>query len=104
MRGSTPAPTLLYTDFSDYCLLLAPEPPCKHQSCQTDPRPPGSPPDESDLGVGFTEIFVKRPDYVSSLLSLLDEYDNYVRFYTVQVLTMLLTNRPQKLQEVRIVL
>jgi hypothetical protein len=38
---------------------------------------------------------------VSLLLSLLEEYDNYVRFYTVQVLTILLTNRPQKLQEVR---
>jgi hypothetical protein len=61
---------------------------------------PGSPPDDNDLGVGFTEIFVKRPDYVSLLLSLLEEYDNYVRFYTVQVLTILLTNRPQKLQEV----
>lgn len=60
----------------------------------------GSPPDESDLGVGFTEIFVKRTEYVSLLLSLLEEYDNYVRFYTVQVLTILLTNKPLKLQEV----
>eukprot|EP01134_Creolimax_fragrantissima_P005204 CFRG5204T1 len=53
----------------------------------------------SDLGVGFTEIFVKKKEYVSNLLSLLEEYDFYVRFHCVQVLLLLLTNCPDKLQE-----
>eukprot|EP00123_Amoebidium_parasiticum_P012785 comp21575_c0_seq1/m.30146 comp21575_c0_seq1/g.30146 ORF comp21575_c0_seq1/g.30146 comp21575_c0_seq1/m.30146 type:complete len:778 (-) comp21575_c0_seq1:11-2344(-) len=59
----------------------------------------GGVPDESDIGVGFTEIFVKHTDYVTLLLSLVEEHDFYVRFHAVQVLNMLLANRPMRLQE-----
>eukprot|EP00124_Ichthyophonus_hoferi_P000364 Ihof_evm3s13 gene=Ihof_evmTU3s13 len=59
----------------------------------------GKQPDDQDIGVAFTEEFVKHREYVSLLLSLLEEYDFYVRFHTVQALTMLVSNRKTRLQE-----
>lgn len=55
-------------------------------------------PDEQDLGVMFTEIFVKTSANVSLLLGLLEIYDFYVRYHTVTLLTLLLENRPKQLQ------
>ncbi|KAJ8315913.1 hypothetical protein KUTeg_006547 [Tegillarca granosa] len=52
-----------------------------------------------DLGGQFTEIFVKHHENVSLLLSLLEEYDFHVRWPTVKLLTILLTNRSKDLQE-----
>eukprot|EP00124_Ichthyophonus_hoferi_P000344 Ihof_evm11s12 gene=Ihof_evmTU11s12 len=54
---------------------------------------------EGDIGVGFTEIFVKHTEYVSLLLSLLDDHDFQVRFQVIEVLSLLLANMPAKLQE-----
>lgn len=52
-----------------------------------------------DLGEQFTEIFIKNHDNVTLLISLLEEYDFHVRWPTVRLLTVLLTNRPKDLQE-----
>ena len=65
----------------------------------TEPVEGNNPPPETDLGVQFTEIFVKDHENVSLLLNLLEEVDFYVRFHAVQLLTLLLTNRSQKLQD-----
>ncbi|XP_053393471.1 general vesicular transport factor p115-like isoform X2 [Mercenaria mercenaria] len=52
-----------------------------------------------DLGAQFTEIFIKKPDNVGLLLSLLEEYDFHVRWPTVKLITVLLTNKCKDLQE-----
>ncbi|XP_076450445.1 general vesicular transport factor p115-like isoform X2 [Babylonia areolata] len=52
-----------------------------------------------DLGEQFTEIFIKKHENVVLLVSLLEEYDFHVRWPTVRLLTVLLTNRPKDLQE-----
>ncbi|KJE89305.1 vesicle docking protein [Capsaspora owczarzaki ATCC 30864] len=57
----------------------------------------GAPADD-DLGLRFTEAFIQMNDTVSLLLSLLAENDFYVRYTTVQLLTLLLTNRSDQLQ------
>eukprot|EP00045_Choanoeca_perplexa_P014743 m.175459 g.175459 ORF g.175459 m.175459 type:complete len:883 (+) comp16780_c0_seq1:82-2730(+) len=53
---------------------------------------------DDDVGVMFTEIFVKNVENVLILLILLEEVDFYVRFNTVKLLTVLLGNRPRQLQ------
>ncbi|XP_076056699.1 general vesicular transport factor p115 isoform X2 [Oratosquilla oratoria] len=53
----------------------------------------------SDLGVQFTEIFIKRQENISLVLELLDEFDFKVRYPTIKLLTNLLQNRPKELQE-----
>ena len=67
------------------------------------PSPEGKKDDEippdSDLGVQFTEIFVKRQENVAMLLGLLEEYDFPVRWPTVKLLTTLLTNKTTRVQE-----
>lgn len=57
-----------------------------------------APPPDSDVGVLFTEIFVKTPENVALLLSLLQEVDFHVRLNSVKLLTTLLTNRAAQLQ------
>ncbi|XP_060552490.1 general vesicular transport factor p115-like isoform X2 [Ruditapes philippinarum] len=52
-----------------------------------------------DLGAQFTEIFIKKSDNVGLLLSLLEEYDFHVRWPTVKLITILLTNKCKDLQE-----
>ncbi|KAL9269748.1 Golgin putative 6-like protein [Drosera capensis] len=46
------------------------------------------------------DLLSREGDSISLLLSLLDEEDFYVRYYTLQLLTVLLTNSPSRLQEV----
>ncbi|KAG2383852.1 hypothetical protein LR48_Vigan10g284600 [Vigna angularis] len=46
-----------------------------------------------------TDLLSREADCISLLLSLLEEDDFYVRYYTLQILTALLTNSPQRLQE-----
>ena len=46
-----------------------------------------------------TDLLSREADCISLLLSLLEEDDFYVRYYTLQLLTALLTNSPQRLQE-----
>ncbi|GFU40406.1 general vesicular transport factor p115 [Trichonephila clavipes] len=52
-----------------------------------------------DLGLQFTEIFIKRSDNVSLLLELIEEYDFKVRWPIVRLLSGLLSHRPKELQE-----
>ncbi|BFZ03569.1 hypothetical protein BsWGS_06608 [Bradybaena similaris] len=61
-------------------------------------------PASSDLGGQFTEIFIKRPENVNLLLQFLDDYDFHVRWPTVKLLTVLLTNRQKELQEIILVI
>ncbi|XP_027358581.1 golgin candidate 6 isoform X2 [Abrus precatorius] len=46
-----------------------------------------------------TDLLSREAECISLLLSLLEEDDFYVRYYTLQMLTALLTNSPQRLQE-----
>ncbi|KAG6693852.1 hypothetical protein I3843_09G022700 [Carya illinoinensis] len=46
-----------------------------------------------------TDLLSREVDSISLLLSLLSEEDFYVRYYTLQLLTALLTNSPNRLQE-----
>ncbi|PQQ13214.1 hypothetical protein Pyn_03321 [Prunus yedoensis var. nudiflora] len=45
------------------------------------------------------DLLSREADNISLLLSLLSEEDFYVRYYTLQLLTALLTNSPNRLQE-----
>ncbi|OWF47972.1 General vesicular transport factor p115 [Mizuhopecten yessoensis] len=56
-----------------------------------------------DLGNQFTEIFIKKTDNVPALLSLLEEYDFHIRWPTVRLLTILLTNKGKDLQDIILV-
>ncbi|EDO45455.1 predicted protein, partial [Nematostella vectensis] len=51
------------------------------------------------VGLQFTEIFIKKPDNVTLLLGILEEYEFHVRWPTVKLLTMLLTNKGNLLQQ-----
>ncbi|KAF5740417.1 golgin candidate 6 isoform X1 [Tripterygium wilfordii] len=46
-----------------------------------------------------TDLLSREAESISLLLSLLSEEDFYVRYYTLQILTALLTNSPNRLQE-----
>ncbi|KAL8543594.1 hypothetical protein ACS0TY_004241 [Phlomoides rotata] len=46
-----------------------------------------------------SDLLSREVDNISLLLSLLSEEDFYVRYYTLQLLTALLTNTPNRLQE-----
>uniref|UniRef100_A0A7N0UNC8 Golgin candidate 6 n=2 Tax=Kalanchoe fedtschenkoi TaxID=63787 RepID=A0A7N0UNC8_KALFE len=46
-----------------------------------------------------TDLLSREADNISLLLGLLTEDDFYIRYYTLQILTVLLTNSPNRLQE-----
>ncbi|XP_021891995.1 golgin candidate 6, partial [Carica papaya] len=46
-----------------------------------------------------TDLLSREADSISLLLGLLSEDDFYVRYYTLQIMTALLTNSPNRLQE-----
>ncbi|XP_066584659.1 general vesicular transport factor p115 isoform X2 [Prorops nasuta] len=54
---------------------------------------------ENKIGEQFTEIFIKQPDSVGSILSFLEEFDFQVRYPALKLLTHLLSNRPKDIQE-----
>ncbi|XP_041115499.1 general vesicular transport factor p115-like isoform X3 [Polyodon spathula] len=56
-----------------------------------------------DLGCQFTEIFIKEPENVTLLLSLLEEFDFHVRWPGVKLLTALLKNQCSQVQAVILV-
>lgn len=62
-------------------------------------KDPGQNASDAELGVQFTEIFIKKMDNVSFLLGLLEEYEFQVRWPTVKLLTILLTNKSYQLQQ-----
>jgi hypothetical protein len=71
--------------------------------CSTDTKGKKKDQDEElsseDLGVMFTEIYVKNPGNVTLLLDILEETDFYIRYHTVEFLCTLLRNMGEKLQE-----
>ncbi|KAG9304100.1 hypothetical protein G9A89_006010 [Geosiphon pyriformis] len=52
-----------------------------------------------DLGVRYTDILVEDSKNLPLLLDLLKQFDFYVRYHDVQLLSMLLTIRPDRVQE-----
>ncbi|XP_035216666.1 general vesicular transport factor p115-like isoform X2 [Stegodyphus dumicola] len=54
---------------------------------------------EDNLGLQFTEIFIKKPENVTLLLELIEEYDFKVRWPIVRLLSGLLSHKPKDLQE-----
>uniref|UniRef100_A0A2R5LEV0 Putative er-golgi vesicle-tethering protein n=1 Tax=Ornithodoros turicata TaxID=34597 RepID=A0A2R5LEV0_9ACAR len=52
-----------------------------------------------DLGEQFTEIYIKKPENVTLLLDLMEEFDFKVRWPAVKLLTGLLIHRPKEVQE-----
>ncbi|KAM6972338.1 general vesicular transport factor p115 isoform 2-T2 [Aplochiton taeniatus] len=56
-----------------------------------------------DLGVQFTDKFIKDPENVTLLLSMLEEFDFHVRWPGVKLLTALLKNQCAQLQGVILV-
>ncbi|KAJ3317466.1 Vesicle-mediated ER to Golgi transport protein [Blyttiomyces sp. JEL0837] len=63
------------------------------------PSSPGATKDSKDLGVMFTEIYVKTPSNVTDLLEILEEFEFYVRFNTIQLLSTIMENMGDRLQE-----
>lgn len=52
-----------------------------------------------DQGVIHTTAFLNNPQTVHTLLQLLATQHFYVRFFTLQLLSTLLQNRPERVQE-----
>ncbi|KAK2156644.1 hypothetical protein LSH36_208g03024 [Paralvinella palmiformis] len=65
---------------------------------EEEDEPPRALPE--DLGIQFTEMFIKDPENISLLLSLLEEYDFHVRWPTVKLITTLLINKGKAIQEI----
>ncbi|KAK1367535.1 Golgin candidate 6 [Heracleum sosnowskyi] len=57
------------------------------------------PPNEVQPDIMNTDLLSRESESISLLLSLLSEEDFYVRYYTLQLLTALLTNSRNRLQE-----
>ncbi|XP_044503865.1 golgin candidate 6-like isoform X1 [Mangifera indica] len=57
------------------------------------------PKNEVQAALMNTDLLSREAESISLLLSLLSEEDFYVRYYTLQILTALLTNSPNRLQE-----
>ncbi|XP_023219412.1 general vesicular transport factor p115-like isoform X2 [Centruroides sculpturatus] len=58
---------------------------------------------DEDLGIQFTEIYIKKTENVTLLLELLDEFDFKVRWPAVKLLTGLLIHKARELQEIILV-
>ncbi|OAD75652.1 hypothetical protein PHYBLDRAFT_111020 [Phycomyces blakesleeanus NRRL 1555(-)] len=52
-----------------------------------------------DRGYRFTDYFIEDSTNVTLLLDILEEYDFYVRFNTIKLLSTILTNRSKRIQE-----
>ncbi|RIA90587.1 General vesicular transport factor p115 [Glomus cerebriforme] len=53
----------------------------------------------TDVGVKFTDEIVKNSSNINLFLDILQEYDFYVRFHDIQLLSILLSIRPDHVQE-----
>ncbi|KAJ3027203.1 UNVERIFIED_CONTAM: hypothetical protein HDU68_004253 [Siphonaria sp. JEL0065] len=54
---------------------------------------------KEDLGKMFTEVYTKDPSNVTILFDILEEFEFYIRFNTIQFLTTLLDNYGERLQD-----
>lgn len=57
----------------------------------------------ANIGEQFTEMFIKSPDNVTTVLSYLEEIDFKVRWPAIKLLTSLLANRHKDIQEIILV-
>lgn len=57
----------------------------------------------ANVGEQFTEMFIKSPDNVTTVLSFLEEFDFKVRWPAIKLLTALLANRHKDIQELILV-
>ncbi|OXB84131.1 UNVERIFIED_CONTAM: hypothetical protein H355_012249 [Colinus virginianus] len=62
-----------------------------------------SPKQGDDLGSQFTEIFIKQPENVTLLLTLVEEFDFHVRWPGVKLLTSLLKQQGPQVQQIILV-
>lgn len=62
-------------------------------------QPPPLPKGQPDVGLVNTDLFLANPEPLHSLLALLSVQHFYVRFFTLQMLSTLLQNRPPKVQD-----
>ncbi|XP_032875975.1 general vesicular transport factor p115 isoform X2 [Amblyraja radiata] len=60
-------------------------------------------PSSEDLAVQYTEIFIKQPENLTLLLSLLEEFDFHVRWPAVKLLTAFLKNLGPQVQQIILV-
>ncbi|XP_058109651.1 golgin candidate 6 [Magnolia sinica] len=68
-------------------------------SALTPIDPAHGPKNEVQPSLMNSDLLSRETESISLLLSLLSEDDFYVRYYTIQLLTALLTNSPNRLQE-----
>ncbi|KAI8333703.1 p115 like vesicle tethering protein [Chlamydoabsidia padenii] len=54
---------------------------------------------DGDKGERFTDYFLQDSSNVTLLLDILEEFDFYIRFSTIKLLSTLLFNRPKRIQE-----
>ncbi|KAI8047930.1 p115 like vesicle tethering protein [Thamnidium elegans] len=55
--------------------------------------------DKNDRGFKFTDYFIEDSHNVTILLDILEEFDFYVRYNTIKLLSTLLANRSKRIQE-----
>ncbi|KAI7897457.1 p115 like vesicle tethering protein [Cokeromyces recurvatus] len=55
--------------------------------------------DKDDRGFKFTDYFIEDSRNVTILLDILEEFDFYVRYNTIKLLSTLLSNRSKRIQE-----
>ncbi|PHZ11501.1 uncharacterized protein RHIMIDRAFT_238935 [Rhizopus microsporus ATCC 52813] len=55
--------------------------------------------DKDDRGFKFTDYFIEESRNVTILLDILEEFDFYVRYNTIKLLSTLLSNRSKRIQE-----
>ncbi|KAI8983128.1 p115 like vesicle tethering protein [Pilobolus umbonatus] len=55
--------------------------------------------DKDDKGFKFTDYFIEDSHNVTVLLDILEEFDFYVRYNTIKLLSNLLSNRSKRIQE-----
>lgn len=63
------------------------------------PQPGAKGPASDDMGVMFTEIFTKNSENVALLLAILEEPDFQIKYNTIKLLTLLVSNAPKRMQE-----
>ncbi|KAI9305040.1 p115 like vesicle tethering protein [Cunninghamella echinulata] len=54
---------------------------------------------DSEYGYRFTDQLIENPNSVTVLLDILEEYDFYLRFNTIKLLSIILSNRMQRIQD-----
>uniref|UniRef100_UPI00358F2602 general vesicular transport factor p115 isoform X2 n=1 Tax=Myxine glutinosa TaxID=7769 RepID=UPI00358F2602 len=59
---------------------------------------------ENDIGGHFTDMFLDQQENLSLILSLMEEFDFHVRWPAVKLMTALLRNRGQQVQQITLVI